>query len=586
MDDALGSVLPDYDGREKDAERIKALAALARDVVMVLVKTVKATKIYLPNNPIYQKFHEELGERFGAFFEHEERLGIQVRPHELAFMGQQVYENLERDDNLALMFFRDGIREICFEKGVTPDETRGFIDILRQGSGGMELDDDLVTLLWDRDFTNITYTLTEEETEEEAAEEAALMYEIIPTSTGGEDMPGAEAGTAFAAAFRPDTDEPPAVSDAVRPTAASEAAEAVVPYIDYQAIRGTYAAPDDLALLGELAEIFHEVLLTGRDSGLSETVADSMARVVELYVRRGDLVSAAGILARVNGLADDPLAGDVRNAVELIQGRARSADVVVAAGEVIDRGESGSIEAAVSYFMQLDDRAVPELVGLLDALQDRRARKAACDVVAELCHGRGAPLLPYLSHPHWYVVRNVVMMLGMIKDPETLPAIGGAVSHPETKVRREALTALASMKAEAAVPYIEQALSDPARPIRMVAGRVLAEAAPGRAYRAFMAMVSGKDFDGLLTDEKKEIYTLLGRAGGGKALPFLAERFKKKGLLERLKGDGDRVLAAYGLAATGLPEAAELLREGAKSGSDAVRQACETGLKRTGGAGQ
>src|SRR5512143_4060994 len=174
MDERNEPALSQDELKEKE-ERIKALTPLAKEVVMVLVKTIKATKMYLPNNPIYQKFHEELKEKFDVFFKDEEYLSILVKRFELTFLDQIVYQNPDKEDNIALMFFKDGIREFCFHKGITPHEIDGFIGILKFDARDRELDDDLVTLLWEKDVDHITYTVADEATDEEAEEEEALL---------------------------------------------------------------------------------------------------------------------------------------------------------------------------------------------------------------------------------------------------------------------------------------------------------------------------------------------------------------------------------------------------------------------------
>ena len=114
-----------------EEERAGKLVPLAKDVVMVLVKTIKASRMYLPNNPVYQKFYDEFLDKLKAFFNEEESLSFLVDRFELTFMGKQVYHNPDREDNLSLMFFKDGIREFCFHKGITPEEAHGFIDLMK-----------------------------------------------------------------------------------------------------------------------------------------------------------------------------------------------------------------------------------------------------------------------------------------------------------------------------------------------------------------------------------------------------------------------------------------------------------------------
>src|SRR3990172_343687 len=104
MDEDISPILSSAEEQEKE-ERIKRLTPLAKEVVQVLVKTIKATKMYLPNNPVYIKFREELKEKFDAYFKYEDYLSFLVKRFELTFLDQQVYNNPEKEDNIALMFF-------------------------------------------------------------------------------------------------------------------------------------------------------------------------------------------------------------------------------------------------------------------------------------------------------------------------------------------------------------------------------------------------------------------------------------------------------------------------------------------------
>ena len=50
-----------------------------------------------------------------------------------------------------------------------------------------------------------------------------------------------------------------------------------------------------------------------------------------------------------------------------------------------------------------------------------------------------APILARLSHPRWFYVRNLCLLLGEIGDPAGVPALVRMLSRAEMKVRREAI---------------------------------------------------------------------------------------------------------------------------------------------------
>ena len=573
MDDA-GVTLSGQEEREKE-ERVKRLTPLAKDVVLVLVKTIKATRMYLPNNPIYQKFRDELRDKFEVYFKDEELLSFMVNRFELTFLGQQVYQNPDKEDNIALMFFKDGIREFCFHRGITPEEIDGFIDILKFDVKARELDDDLVTLLWEKDFQYITYTVTDEATDEEAAEEDTLLsFEDEPEQIRLLDELRARAADAGTDA-RPDIsgDEGPAQDAAVHGSFALDD--------EYEAIRGSFKPPDDLQLLTELTDIFYEILLTETEFERFEMVSDSLAKALEIFVARGDIAFATILVMKVQELMGHPrLEPAWKRKLEEIISLACSEALIKKVGEFISQGGQDAMEAAGSYLSQLDQRALGPTVGLLESIENRKARKAVCDIVMSQSGGNGKLLVPFLTNRPWYVVRNVVMVLGWVGDQETVPAIGAVFANADPKLRREVVVALASIKGKKAEEVLAEAIPDPDRTVRILAARSLLELSPEQAFDRLMALAARKDFAEREFEEKKEVYEIIGRAGGERAVQFFREQFRKKGIFKSQKRDRARACAAYGLAASGGEEAYSLLQSEIDSKSKAVRTACLDGLKR------
>jgi len=583
MDEDHVPTLSEEEERAKE-ERIKKLTPLARDVVMVLVKTIKATGMYMPNNPIYQKFREELKEKFESYFEYEDMLSFMVKRFELTFLDQEVYHNPDKEDNVALMFFKDGIREFCFHKGITQEDIDGFIDILKVDTKERELDDDLVTLMWEKDFQNISYTVTDEATDEEAAEEHTLLtFEEEPEALKQLDELRARA-TAEAA-------QEPAGGGTAGPSSGStvSAGEAALAALlttdaeDLEAVRGSYKPPDDLGLLTELTDIFYEILITEKDPERFDMVAGSMSKALDIFVGRGDLALATVLVMKVQELANAPeLAKASAARLDDIIAKACSEALVKKVGEFINQGGQDALESAGSYLRQLDQRALGPMVGLLETLDGRKSRRAVCDMMAEMCGGKGKALLGFLSHRYWYVTRNVAMVLGKVADPETVAPLGGLLKHGDGRVRKEALNALAAMKVDKAAGHIATGMDDADRQIRILSARLLAETAPEKAYDLLTVRVKEKSFDGREFDEKKDFFELLGRTGGARAMPFLVELFKKTGLFKSASRDRLRACAAYGLAAAGGDEAYGLLRSEIDSKSKVVRAACLDGLRRMG----
>lgn len=572
MTELIGPGPPDEEAQAAQ-ERVEKLVPLAKDIVLVLVKTLKAAGMYLPNNPVYKKFHEELSARFAAFFEEEELLSLRVRRFELEFMGRQVYHNPDREANIALMFFKDGVREVSFHKGVDDGEIKGFIDILKRDTSEYALDDDLVTLMWEGDFEHITYTVVEDMTTEEVSEEESLL------SFGGDEPEALRQIDALRAAAVAAAPARGQGASGEIPGAAAGPAPGPAAY-DFESIRGTYNAPGDMEFLTELTDIFYEMLVTEADMERFKTVSESLTRALDIFVSRGDLALATILVMKVQELkASGALPDGSAGIIDGVIGRASSPALIGKVGLFIEQSGQDSLESAGSYLLQLDDRAAGPLVGLLETLSGRASRRTVCEILTSICKGSGRSLTPYLRHKHWFVARNIAMVLGRIGDTESVRQLGSLLKHDDARVRREAIGALAAIGA-GAVDLVASALDDPDRKNRVAAARALAELDPAKAFHMLCAVAADKPFADREFAEKKELLELVGLTGGERAIPLLSGIFGKKGLFNSAGRDELRAAAAYGLAAAGTDEAARLL--GSESGSKVklLSAACAEGLKR------
>ncbi|RJP22423.1 MAG: HEAT repeat domain-containing protein [Deltaproteobacteria bacterium] len=88
-----------------------------------------------------------------------------------------------------------------------------------------------------------------------------------------------------------------------------------------------------------------------------------------------------------------------------------------------------------------------------DALLDRllveegaARRKALLSLVVRLGEAAVAPILARLSHPRWFYVRNLCLLLGEIGDPAGVPALVRMLSRAEMKIRREAVQSLGKLR--------------------------------------------------------------------------------------------------------------------------------------------
>jgi len=152
--------------------------------------------------------------------------------------------------------------------------------------------------------------------------------------------------------------------------------------------------------------------------------------------------------------------------------------------------------------------ATDALVERLGQEQDRGRRKGLIESLAAAAAHNPKPLLKHLDDDRWYVVRNVVVILGRSGRPEIARRLRDALAHREPRVRREALRALFALQGEAAVPTLIDGLDDPDVSVRRHALFLLRSPRDTSVDEALHARLSG---DGELDEKLKIIETLSAR---------------------------------------------------------------------------
>lgn len=175
----------------------------AKDLINTFVKTIKAFRLYPPENPTLVGFIDQVYRKFQLFLNRYHYFILKIEENKLSFRGVTLYENPDLKTSLAFQLYKDGLRELRFMEGLEEGEVDGLIDIMKRSDSINKMEDDLVTLMWEKDFIHISYLATDEYLEEMPAIipanieqfRANLTFEPPPQSEMGdigEETDGAE----------------------------------------------------------------------------------------------------------------------------------------------------------------------------------------------------------------------------------------------------------------------------------------------------------------------------------------------------------------------------------------------------------
>lgn len=102
----------------------------------------------------------------------------------------------------------------------------------------------------------------------------------------------------------------------------------------------------------------------------------------------------------------------------------------------------GSRKEIETVLVALEDRSVGPLLQTLAEEEDLLMRKTILEIVTRIGRPAVPAILENLGDPRWYMVRNMITVLGKLGMPDLAPHVAATLSHPDLRVKKEAIKAL------------------------------------------------------------------------------------------------------------------------------------------------
>jgi len=536
-----------------------------RALIQTFLQAVKAYRLYEANHPILFKFLDRLKKDFDRYFDEFDSFSLQIGEHRLLYQGKVVYESEDVKDSLAFFFFKDGVREIRFLKGLEFREVVDFLYVVRKGDSVNRLEDDLVTLLWEKDFFHIAFTTVDEFLEEGSslvpATEEDLLRGLEYRGSGEEGYkemgaPGGAGGSHVLAADG--LKEVMNLSPGQSLVQACQLNPVELEKIN-QEVQQEHRPEYVPVLMDNLIEI---LLHLGEDIEAYENMISYFERTIELFLQQKEVGKAVTILRSLGETVESIALKDKQIfAIRRILETSSGPHAIQLLGEVMKGNGEIESEPILHYLRLLTKQAIDPLCLLLGELESGKWRKVICDLLAGLSQQDIQPLTKFLSDRNSFLVSHVLHVLGKIGHPSTVKYLGNLVNHHDPKVREETLQVLSKF-GEKGGNLIQKFLGDPLAQIRAKASLLYAKMAKENAVNPLLAIILSQDFYKREYDEKASFFRALCETGSEEAIPTLKKIAQKRRWLQRAKWNEMRLCAASTL---------KIMEAGEKSDSPKVK---------------
>ncbi len=537
-----------------------ALAAV-QTLLVTLAKTFRAYQLYDENNPVRRRFGEQLKTEFLALWQSMDRMVLSVDEDHLYLEDQEVYRSESRNDSLAFLFHKDGIREVTFLPGIETEELDKFLGVLQKARKLVPEGDDLLTVLWEADLRFFEHKYVD------------LLAEGVSLPEAGAGSTAAELQAAHAAE---EAEQAAAEQRAQSGAAEPEPARQTVKQDDFnptlyaldkremEHLRAEFQKELHRDTRADVLNALFDRLEEPQNRARQSEVLRILSTLLPNFLSRGALVAATSVLEELRRLEATPAVFDEQRIQE--------------SRKILDprqctRSDRGTHQGAVRWDHPRFGGTTRELLGLLaggalspllrasETVDHKELQAVLRKAVQGIASRNRGAVVKLLEEPDPVIAAGAARICGEMQITEAGPSLAHLLAHADPAVRLAAIEAAVTLKASTVASALEKTLGDPEREVRIAAARALGALRYRPAAQRLAGIVKGKDIRNADITEKVAIFQAYGMVAEGEGLALLDGLLNGKGFLGKREHTEIRAAAALALGhIPGEPARAALMK--------------------------
>jgi hypothetical protein len=536
-------------------------------MLKVFIKAARAHQLYLHNNPTYLRALDLARAAFAPIWEVTDELVFDVTETELKWHGEAVLEEPEKaTDNIPWMMYKDGIRELRLLKDFERHELVPLLDILQRSRKVSPEEDDLLTMLWEQEFSYLRYRYIDMSTEN-----------ATPI-----DKAGFRGGEAGAQALQ---ESAPPIDSTVSTVVNLEDFDSTLYFLEdseveylREEVRKEYAIDMRRNVVAMLLDTYE----VQGDPGVREEIAALLDTLMLHILSSGEFKTAAFLLRETSQTAERAPAITPEQKDQLLRIRNRLSEPEVLAQILQSLDEASQLpdqQDLNELFDQLNVAALSTVFSWMTRAQTPRLRVLLENSAARLAMANTAELVRLIGSTDRDVAREAVRRAGAVKATAAVAALAKLTTDPDVQMRLAAVQALGEIASPGAMQFLERTIEDAHRDVRVATTRAIAARAHRPALPKIEAAIKGKLTRDADLTEKMALFEAYGTLCGDAGIPLLDGMLNARGLFGKKEDPELRACAAMALGRVGSEAAVATLRRAANEKEILVRNAVNRALR-------
>ena len=542
---------------------------LVEEMLRNLARAIKTHQLYLPNNPIYSRAIESLRAAFAPIWPQTQEIVLTITESDFRWMGRSVMHEASRSESLPWVFFKDGVRELTLTQGIENEELTSLLQILQRVRNAAPEEDDLLTLMWEQEFTRLAYRFVDINLDPHASFDASAE-------------PPKERRLPIVDDMRKEEAEPPKrTSGIVR----LEDLDSTLYFLDEQEIdylRTAVVADQSVDMPRSVLAILLDIFEVQEGEKVREEICGILESYMLNLLAGGAYGSVGYLLAESEQL--------IKRAANLLPAhRLRLAALPTSLSdpsvlsqllEALDHSDLIPEQAELdALFDQLRGGVLGTVLGWLKQAQKPELRTALERAAGRMAAANTAEMMKLIGSSDVDVAVEAMRRAGELKTAAAVGPLSKVLQLPNVTLRQAAAAALSEIGSPGALRLLETALNDEDRDVRISAVRAMGVRGHRAALPRVEEVVRGRTVKGADLTEKMAYFEAYGTLARDAGIPPLDKLLNRRNLLGRRATPEIRACAARALGMIGSANALEVLRRAQSERDPMVRSAINRAMR-------
>ncbi|GAB4294396.1 MAG: hypothetical protein Kow0090_09110 [Myxococcota bacterium] len=534
----------------------------------------KARQLYAVDNEIVQKLSVDMKGLWSKFLQEAGELVWTISSDGFYYENEKIMD-AEDISALCASMYRQGLRNITFTMGAE-EELLKLADVLSQSAtGDSKGGKDLITQLWEANFTYISYRVAEETLISSTTE--TMMGKLIHIMEEGK-VPVRKEIERLRMDMQKPEGLPPEVGEAspIQPpeTPSELAATAVLSESELEDIYLEFSNDNEYSLALRIIEIVAEMSCTERFVRKRNNLINYLAEIALIpLLERGDFESACkriSYIAKIltQGFPDKQEQSKV--VLRLIRARLSEPKNLDAAINILNTSYRGSGEPIEIYVSAMGRSASEALIQKISLLTNSAYSRAILDALAKIEPELMKKINKYFGSLKDSVILDVAPLLEKNLDEEGEKLLKKMLTHSMPQIRIAAINVITKTGNKKHEKELIRILEDQNEDVRAEALKAIISFKLQSAYVNVFNIISHPEFNNRSFTEKQRFAVCAAVLNPKETLSRFEKTLKKWSLFGADALTEEKLVALAGIKEIDTPEAKRVLEKAARSRNKAV----------------